>query len=73
LDGKAVAALVYGRHKHIINVFVWPADAAPQATHSGESQGYHWLARRNGGFDFLAVSDVNTADLQQLAQLIVNP
>ena len=73
LDGKTVAALVYGRRKHIINVFVWPADASARATRTGESQGYHWVAWRNGGFDFLAVSDVNAADLQQLSQLFVNP
>jgi anti-sigma factor (TIGR02949 family) len=73
LDGKTVAALVYGRRKHIINVFVWPADAYARATQSGESQGYHWVAWRNGGFDSLAVSDVNAADLQQLSQLFVNP
>jgi anti-sigma factor (TIGR02949 family) len=69
LDGKTVAALVYGRRKHIINVFVSPADSSAHATRSGETQGYHWLAWRNGGFDFVAVSDVNSADLQQLSQL----
>jgi anti-sigma factor (TIGR02949 family) len=73
LDGKTVAALVYGRRKHIINVFVSPADASARATRSGESQGYHWLVWRNGGFDFVAVSDVNSADLQQLSQLFLNP
>lgn len=73
LDGKTVAALVYGRRKHIINVFVWPADASARATRTGESQGYHWVAWRSGGFDFLAVSDVNAADLQQLSQLFLNP
>jgi anti-sigma factor RsiW len=73
LNGKTVAALVYGRRKHVINVFVSPADTSARATPSGESQGYHWLAWRNGGFDFLAVSDVNPADLQQLGQLFRNP
>ena len=73
LDGKTVAALVYGRRKHIINVFVSPADASARATRSGESQGYHWLAWQNGGFDFVGVSDVNSADLQQLSQLFLSP
>jgi anti-sigma factor (TIGR02949 family) len=73
LDGKTVAALVYGRRKHIINIFVSPADSSAHATRSGESQGYHWLAWRNGGFDFVAVSDVNSADLQQLSQLFLSP
>ena len=73
LDGKTVAALVYGRRKHIINVFVWPANASARAPRSGESQGYNWLAWRNGGFDFVAVSDVNSTDLQQLSRLFLNP
>jgi anti-sigma factor (TIGR02949 family) len=69
LDGKSVAALVYGRRKHIINVFVWPVSAAEHATSSSESQGYNWVAWQNGGFAFCAVSDVNSNDLQQLRQL----
>jgi anti-sigma factor RsiW len=73
LDGKTVAALVYGRRKHIINVFVWPAGASVRATRPGESQGYHWVTWRNGGFDFLAVSDVNPVDLQQLSKLFLSP
>ena len=74
LDGKTVAALVYGRRKHIINVFVWPV-ASPesnQAALSGANQGYNWLEWQSGGFAFCAVSDVIPADLQQLKQLSLN-
>ena len=74
LDGKTVAALVYARRKHIINVFVSPANLAAAATSasSGSFQGYNWLAWQNGGFRFYAVSDVNSADLEQLKQLFLN-
>jgi anti-sigma factor RsiW len=74
LDGKTVAALVYGRRKHVINVFVSRASAAAAApsASSGSSQGYNWLAWQNGGFSFYAVSDVNSADLEQLKQLFLN-
>lgn len=73
LDRKTVAALVYGRRKHIINVFVSRANAAPvPATSSGSSQGYNWLVWQSDTFSFYAVSDVNPADLQQLKQLLLN-
>ena len=75
LDRQTVAALVYGRRKHIINVFVSPAGTAPEPpspSSAGSSQGYNWLAWQNGGFSFYAVSDVNPADLEQLKQLFLN-
>jgi len=67
--GKTVAALVYARRKHIINVFV---EKAPENywNGTGESQGYHWLAWQQNGFSFCAVSDVAPADLEQLRKLI---
>ena len=73
LEGKTVAALVYGRRKHIINVFIEPANSPAQAEQSGTSQGYNWLTWQNGGFNFSAVSDVNSNDLQQLKQLLTTP
>lgn len=75
LNGNTVAALIYGRRKHIINVFVWSASAADvdRSAHSGASQGYNWATWQSGGFAFCAVSDVNAADLQQLSQHIATP
>jgi len=70
VHGRTAAALVYGRRKHFVNVFIWPTgepDAAPRA---GSSQGYQWLEWRKGGMEFYAVSDTAAADLEQLQQLI---
>lgn len=72
-DGRTVAALVYGRRKHIINVFVEKARPENYWNGAGESQGYHWLAWQKGGFSFCAVSDVSPADLAQLQQLVLAP
>ena len=72
LDRKTVAALVYGRRKHIINVFVSRANSEDTTPVSGFSQGYNWLAWQNVGFNFCAVSDVNPADLEQLKQLFLD-
>jgi anti-sigma factor RsiW len=70
LDGRPVAALVYQRDKHVINLFVWPASgAAPQLTAERTVQGYnivHWTA---GGMNFWAVSDVERNQLDEFAAL----
>ena len=73
LDGRTVAALVYGRRKHVINVFVWPVGSAESVERSGQSSGYNWAGWQSGGFNFYAVSDVNAGDLQQLQQLLSRP
>jgi mycothiol system anti-sigma-R factor len=67
--GRTVAALVYARRKHVINVFVEKSQPENYWTGAGESQGYHWLAWQKGGLSFCAVSDVAPTDLTQLKQL----
>ena len=69
--GETVAALVYSRRKHIINVFVEKAQPEGYWNGVGESQGYHWLAWQKDGFSFCAVSDVAPTDLAQLKQLFL--
>ena len=71
VEGRTVAALVYGRRKHIINVFVAKAQTGTSWSGSGTEQGYHWLAWQDGEFSFFAVSDVASADLDELRQLFV--
>jgi anti-sigma factor RsiW len=68
---RDVAVLVYQRHKHVINVFVWPDDsAAGKLPGAGSQQGYNIVSWRKAGMDFCAVSDVNTGELQQFVQLL---
>jgi mycothiol system anti-sigma-R factor len=69
--GHTVAALVYSRRKHIINVFVEMAQPENYWNGTGESQGYHWLAWEKDGLSFCAVSDVASPDLAQLKQLFL--
>jgi anti-sigma factor RsiW len=73
IDGHTVAALVYGRRKHVVNVFVDKTPSTEIWSGSGEQQGYHWLAWQYGGFSFCAVSDAAPADLDQLKQLFLGP
>ncbi len=70
LQGRSVAALVYGRRKHIINVFVEKSSPGASTWQgSGTTQGYQWLAWEKGSFSYFAVSDVSAPDLAQLQQL----
>jgi mycothiol system anti-sigma-R factor len=71
LNGQDVAALVYARRKHLINVFVWPTKEPDTPIHPpGSRQGYQWVHWRHQGMEFCAVSDVSASDLHELAQLI---
>jgi anti-sigma factor (TIGR02949 family) len=71
IEGRTVAALVYGRRKHIVNIFVWKSEDTVPDADSGERQGYHWISWKKDGFTFCAVSDTSLADLQQLKTLFL--
>jgi anti-sigma factor RsiW len=66
IGGRVVAALVYKRQSHVINLFVWPAspDAAATTVKAIASRdGYNIENWRSGGLNFWAVSDVSANDL----------
>jgi anti-sigma factor RsiW len=69
IHGRAIAALVYGRRKHFVNVFIWPSSESDASPRGGSRQGYQWLDWRKGGMEFCAVSDTAPADLDQLQRL----
>jgi anti-sigma factor RsiW len=74
IHGRTVAALVYARRKHFVNVFVWPTDEKDAAPHSGSQHGYQWIEWRKGGMEFCAVSDAVPSALEQLHSLLTrNP
>ena len=71
LEGREVAALVYQRRKHFINVFVWPDASGSISTQKVESrQGYNLMRWSRGGFQFWAVSDVSAPDLADFVRLL---
>jgi len=69
--GRPVAALVYRRGKHLINLFVWPSASAHDfAEAAAARQGYNLLFWTRGQTNFWAISDVNAAELRQFAHLV---
>jgi anti-sigma factor RsiW len=71
LEQRPVAALVYSRRKHTINLFIWPSEhTSGGALQSTSTQGYqiwHW---NEFGTTYWAISDLNSAELRQFVQLI---
>jgi anti-sigma factor RsiW len=67
LAGRPVAALVYQRHQHTINLFVWPAREETASIGARSIRGFqiqHWT---RSGMTFWAVSDLNGAELKEFA------
>jgi len=65
---RTVAALVYRRRQHIVNVFTWPSDARGGETES-DRNGYHLIHWNAGGMAWWAVSDLNLAELRRFEHL----
>jgi anti-sigma factor RsiW len=71
LDGRKVAALIYQRRQHVIDVYVWPdgsrLDHGPTA---GSRNGYNFLHWSEDGMVFWAVSDLAPDDLADFVDLM---
>jgi anti-sigma factor RsiW len=71
LDGRSVMALVYRRHAHVINLFVWPqVSAAESGVRSDSGQGYNVAHFTRAGMAFWAVSDLNPEEFKAFVGLV---
>ena len=71
LQDRQVAALVYQRHKHFVNLFIWPAPRSSNTTEKLTVRlGYNLIHWKESGMTFWAVSDLNSAELREFADLI---
>jgi anti-sigma factor RsiW len=67
---RTVAALVYQRRKHYINLFIWPAAASDRPEERLSDQGYNVISWTSNQANYWAVSDLNNEELLAFAQLI---
>ena len=71
LDHHPVAAIVYQRRKHVINVFVRAERGARDAgVQFASEQGYNAYSWTRDGMSFWAVSDLNATELRQFVDLL---
>src|SRR5579872_2316497 len=61
--GRRVAAMVYGRAKHVIDLYAWPEAGADTTPAAVERDGYTLIRWRQGGMALWAVSDVEPDQL----------
>jgi anti-sigma factor RsiW len=66
LAGRPVAALVYQRDKHIINLFVWAVaeSSTVPSPETTERHGYNLVHWTQNGMNFWAVSDLEANQLR---------
>jgi anti-sigma factor RsiW len=71
VHGRPIAALVYRRRQHVINLLLWPAAAGEKETpvRHETRQGYHLIYWRRQGMTGWAVSDLNASELAEFARL----
>lgn len=70
LNGRPVAALVYGRRQHLINVFLWPATGPAGGGAPLVRQGYHLLHWTTPEYAYWVASDLGLSELTNFAALL---
>jgi anti-sigma factor RsiW len=71
VDNRPVAALVYGRRKHFINVFVWPSASKIDAgTKDMTLQGYNLVQWTKSGMTYWVVSDLSKSELDEFVRQV---
>ncbi len=70
LNGRPVAALVYGRRQHVISVFLWPADGPERVATPLTRKGYHVLHWATPDFAYWVASDVGLSELTEFGGML---
>jgi anti-sigma factor RsiW len=71
IAGRDVAALIYRRNKHIINVYVWPApESRDRNPDRSARQGYNEIRWQRSGFEWWVISDLNVNELGDFVVLL---
>jgi anti-sigma factor RsiW len=73
IHNRPVAALIYQRNRHTVNIFIWPSETSRDTSPSAATRrGFTITERENNGLHFTAISDLNREELDQLLLLVTN-
>lgn len=76
IDGKNVAAVVYKRRKHIINLFMWPIGKSSLASNAlsdkpaQHRKGYNLLHWKTASMNYWLISDLNVKELNLFSAML---
>jgi anti-sigma factor RsiW len=71
LTDRPVAALVYHRREHVINVFTWPAaDDEDRPVRTLRRNGFHLRSWQRAGMAYWAISDLNSEELDGFVRVL---
>jgi len=65
LDGRPVAAIVYRRRGHVLNLFIGSGATSERGVKTEAVRGFNVKFWSEGGLNFWAVSDINADELQE--------
>jgi anti-sigma factor RsiW len=68
IDGKPVAALVYRRRAHVINLFATEGGNGPRSATMETVQGFNVRRWGSSGFSLWAISDLNAEELEDFGR-----
>jgi anti-sigma factor RsiW len=68
VDEHPVAALVYKRQQHTINLFVWPSSQSDSEPKTFALRGYNLVHWTQSHMTYWAVSDLNTGELKDFVR-----
>jgi len=71
LNNRPVAAVVYQRRQHLINLFIWPvSDSRNGESTPASQQGYNLIHWTKAGNNYWCISDLNKDELLELVKLL---
>jgi anti-sigma factor RsiW len=68
LDDRSVAALVYKRHQHTINLFIWPSGSSDSSPQTLSMKGFNIVHWTQGHMTYWAISDLSAVELSEFAR-----
>jgi anti-sigma factor RsiW len=73
LASHPVAALVYRRHQHAINLFIWPITRdTPRQQQHVTRQGYNLITWTTADLAYWAISTLNMAELKTFVSMVAS-